>query len=125
MAVDPRIVELELALLEAPTRSDPDFLDAVLDDGMIEFGKSGYVYDKRSILTALTASKDQPAPDDSLEMTDIRTVLLAAEVVLLTYRLRPRMESAIASLRSSIWQRSDGDWRLVFHQGTPAAPAGT
>ncbi|ODA95321.1 DUF4440 domain-containing protein [Mesorhizobium sp. SEMIA 3007] len=121
MAVDPRVVELELALLKAPTRSDPGFLDAVLDDSMIEFGKSGFEYDKRSILAALTDSKEQPAPDDHLEMTDIRAVQLAPEVVLLTYRLRPRAESAVASLRSSIWKHCDGNWRLVFHQGTRAA----
>ncbi|WP_223217727.1 nuclear transport factor 2 family protein [Mesorhizobium jarvisii] len=62
MAVDPRIVELELALLKAPTRSDPRFLDAVLDDSMIEFGKSGFEYDKRSILAALTDSRNSQRP---------------------------------------------------------------
>ncbi|WP_292711822.1 DUF4440 domain-containing protein [Mesorhizobium sp.] len=118
---DPKIVELELALLRAPTRYDPDFLETVLDDGMIEFGKSGNEYDKRSILAALPASKAEPAPDDELEMTDVRTVQLAPEVVLLTYRLRPKKEKAIPSLRSSIWKRTDGHWRLVFHQGTRAA----
>ncbi|WP_137931085.1 nuclear transport factor 2 family protein [Mesorhizobium comanense] len=121
MTVDPRIVELELALLKAPTRSDPDFLDAVLDDDMIEFGKSGHEYDKRSILAALTASEDGPVPDDHLEMTNIRAVQLAPEVVLLTYRLRPKTGNAVASLRSSVWSRRDGNWRLVFHQGTRAA----
>ncbi|MDX8524987.1 DUF4440 domain-containing protein [Mesorhizobium sp. MSK_1335] len=125
MAVDPRIVELELALLKAPTRSDPDFLDAVLDDSMIEFGKSGYEYDKRSILATLTASTDEPAPNDHLEMTDIRAVQLAPEVMLPTYRLRPRAENAVASLRSSVWKHRDGDWRLVFHQGTRAASPGS
>jgi hypothetical protein len=121
MAVDPRIVELELGLLKAPTRFDPGFLEAVLDDGMIEFGKSGHEYDKRSILAALTASEDGPAPDDHLEMIDIRAVQLAPEVVLLTYRLRPKTANAVASLRSSVWTRRDGNWRLVFHQGTRAA----
>ncbi|CCV14099.1 DUF4440 domain-containing protein [Mesorhizobium sp. STM 4661] len=124
MAVDPKVVELELALLRAPTRHDPDFLEAVLDDSMIEFGKSGSEYNKRSVLEALVASKEEPAPDDQLEMTDIRTVELAPEVVLLIYRLKPRKETAIASLRSSVWKRIDGHWRLVFHQGTRATPEG-
>lgn len=115
------IVELERALLRAPTRHDPDFLETVLDHGMIEFGKSGNEYDRRSILAALSASKAEPAPDDELEMTNIRTVRLAPEAVLLTYRLRPRKEKAIPSLRSSVWKRTDGRWRLVFHQGTQAA----
>ncbi|MBN9221104.1 MAG: DUF4440 domain-containing protein [Mesorhizobium sp.] len=121
MTVDPRIVELELALLKAPTRSDPDFLDAVLDDDMIEFGKSGYEYDKQSIMAALTDTKEEPMPNDQLEMTAIRAVQLAPGVVLLTYRLQPRAENAVPSLRSSVWKRRDQDWRLVFHQGTRAA----
>ncbi|WP_244839532.1 nuclear transport factor 2 family protein [Mesorhizobium sp. 131-2-5] len=49
-------------MLKAPTRSDPRFLDAVLDDSMIEFGKSGFEYDKRSILAALTDSRNSQRP---------------------------------------------------------------
>jgi hypothetical protein len=115
------IVELERALLRAPTRHDPDFLETVLDDDMIEFGKSGNAYDKRSILAALSASRGEPTPDDILEMTDIRTIRLAPDVVLLTYRLKPRKEKAIPSLRSSVWKRGARHWRLMFHQGTRAA----
>ncbi|MDX8493164.1 nuclear transport factor 2 family protein [Mesorhizobium sp. VK22B] len=104
-AIDHEVVALELALLRAPTRHDPDFLKIVLDDDMIEFGKSGYVYDKERILEALSTSNGEPAPDDLLEMTSVRTVQLAPEVVLLIYKLRSRGGPAAPSLRSSVWRR--------------------
>lgn len=124
-AVDHEVVGLERALLRAPTRHDPGFLAGVLGDEMIEFGKSGYVYDKSRILSALTASKGEPAPDDRLEMTGIRVVQLAPEVVLLLYKLTSKDGQAVPSLRSSVWKRTDGQWRLTFHQGTIAAPETT
>jgi ribonuclease HI/glyoxylase I family protein len=119
-----RIVALELSLLEAPTRSDRHYLEQVLDDDMIEFGKSGGIYDKRSIIQALEGERSGPAPSDQLELVDAMATLLSADTVLLTYRLRPRPPAgteAVASLRSSVWKQTDGRWRLLFHQGTAAA----
>jgi len=119
-----RIVALELSLLEASTRSDRDYLEQVLDDDMVEFGKSGGIYDKRSIIQALEGERSDPAPADQLELVDAMATLLSADTVLLTYRLRPHPlvgTDAVASLRSSVWKQTDGRWRLLFHQGTAAA----
>jgi hypothetical protein len=120
-----RIAALELSLLQAPTRFDRNHLEQVLDDEMVEFGKSGKIYDKRSIVQALESEGSGPAPADYLEMVDANALLLSAETVLFTYRLRVRAQSgskAVTSLRSSIWRKNGGLWRLLFHQGT-AAPA--
>jgi len=122
ISIDHEVVALELALLKAPTRHDPDFLKTVLDDDMIEFGKSGYAYDKTRILDALSGSKGEPAPDDLLEMGGIRVVHLASDVVLLLYKLKSKGGPEVPSLRSSVWKQTGGQWRLVFHQGTIAAP---
>ena len=114
-----RIVALELSLLEAPTRSDRHYLEQVLDDDMVEFGKSGGIYDKRSIIQALEGERSGPAPADQLELVDATATLLSADAVLLTYRLRTRPlagAKAAASLRSSVWKQKDGRWRLLFHQ---------
>ena len=46
--------------------------------------------------------------------SDVRATEVAGGVVLVTYE-------AGASLRSSLWVRSDDGWRVLFHQGTPAA----
>ena len=117
------VVELELLLLRSPTRSDPAFLDRVLDDGMIEFGRSGNQYDKHSIMAALVAAPANATPSDFLDMTDVNTMQLSRNVVLLTYQLVAKPgapDSAIPSLRCSVWKRSGGAWRLIFHQGTKA-----
>ena len=119
-----RIVALELSLLEAPTRSDRHYLEQVLDDEMVEFGKSGGVYDKQSIIQALEGERSGSPPADHLELVDATAMLLSADTVLLTYRLRSRPlagTEAVASLRSSVWKQQDGRWRLLFHQGTAAA----
>jgi hypothetical protein len=115
------IEALELTLLRSPTRSDANHLEQVLDDDMIEFGKSGRVYDKRSIVQALAAETPQSARDSHV-MLDVKATMLSDDAVLLTYRLQPRnASSAAASLRSSVWRRRGGHWRLLFHQGTLAA----
>ena len=117
------VVQLELLLLRSPTRSDPAFLDRVLDDGMIEFGKSGRQYDKHSIMAALAKAPASVPPADFLDMTDVKTMQLSRNVVLLTYRLVAKPgapDSATPSLRCSVWKRNSGAWRLIFHQGTKA-----
>ena len=119
-----QIVALELSLLEVPTRSDRHYLEQVLDDEMVEFGKSGGIYDKQSIIQALEGERSGSPPADQLELVDAMATLLSADTVLLTYRLRARPlagTEALASLRSSVWKQQDGRWRLLFHQGTAAA----
>jgi hypothetical protein len=32
-----------------------------------------------------------------------------------------RGDIVLRSLRSSLWRREDGMWRMAFHQGTPCA----
>jgi hypothetical protein len=118
-----RIAALELSLLQTPTRSDRAYLEQVLDNDMVEFGKSGTIYDKRSIIQALEGERSDAAPADHLEIVDAKAVLLSADTVLFTYRLQIRLGSAaeaVASLRSSVWKKADGVWRLLFHQGTAA-----
>jgi hypothetical protein len=82
----------------------------LLDDGFREFGSSGRVWDRASILAAL-AVDDTPAPD----VGDVAGTALGPDVVLVTYRSTGPDRS---TLRSSVWRRRDGHWRLVFHQGT-------
>lgn len=120
--VERQIVGLERALLAPETRHSTEWLDGVLADAMIEFGKSGKVYDKAALIAGLVA--EPPSPIMRFEIVDAHATVLAAEVVLLTYRLEPIVQDAdtpVASLRSSIWRREAGNWRMVFHQGTAIA----
>ena len=44
---------------------------------------------------------------------------LAPDLGLVTYRVTRNGNPDTHSLRSLIWRRTDGHWRLLFHQGTP------
>lgn len=116
------LVSLERALLDPTTRYDAGWLDAVLDDAMVEFGKSGRIYDKPAITAALSAEKRQPAP--AFRLTRPVLTMLGPDAALLTYRLDPLQghgdTGAVPSLRSSVWRRSQKGWQLLFHQGTAA-----
>jgi hypothetical protein len=115
------ILALEKDLLRAPLRHDQSFLDNVLADEFVEFGKSERSFNKAAVIAALR--DEGGTPTVTLAMDNIQTLRLSADVILLTYALNPahKETAAIPSLRSSIWTRRNKNWQLVFHQGTPAA----
>ena len=104
------VIRLEKFLLDPALRASSDDVRALLHPDFVEFGASGQVWDRESIVAAL--SSDPAVSGDS---TDLSAVLLADDVVLLTYRITGER----GSLRSSVWVRGRaGGWRLRFHQGT-------
>jgi hypothetical protein len=101
----------EQSLLDPETRRDPALVSALLSKDFQEFGASGRVWSREQILELLaTESYDPPT------MEDFKCHCLAEEVVLVTYRTVRKGESA--ALRSSIWIKEAGVWRIRFHQGT-------
>ena len=109
------ICGLELRLLDPRTRRSRADLEALLADDFVEFGSSGRVFDRESIIAAF-ASETSIA----FEVADFRAVALAPDVVLATYRAIARgVLSSRDSLRSSVWVRRADRWQMIFHQGTP------
>src|SRR4051812_44889374 len=100
----------ELALLEPEVRRDPERVRAFLHPDFVEFGASGRVWDRESIGTVTSGV------DERITASGLVPCRLAHDVVLLTYRSHATGRQA---LRSSTWVRVDGDWLLLFHQGTP------
>ena len=86
----------------------------LLDDDFVEFGASGAVWDEASDLAAMAGLAS--AEGDGIACADVRGVRLADDVVHVTYTAAWR---GVVSGRSSVWRRTDGGWRLYFHQGTP------
>lgn len=107
-----RVVERELALLDPAVRSDPERVRAFLHPDFTEFGASGRVWDRSSI-AEVTSGVDEP-----ITATERTSRWLGPDAVLLTYRSHAGERHA---LRSSTWIRHDGEWLLLFHQGTPCA----
>ena len=106
----------EEALLDPAVRSDRTRVAELLAADFVEFGSSGHIWRRDEILDLLAG--ETPAP---IHMMDFACALLAEDVALVTYRAsrtEARTGVQISSLRSSIWTKRSGGWRLRFHQGT-------
>jgi hypothetical protein len=108
---------LEQSLLDSAVRRDAERLRQLLSDDFLEFGSSGRVWTRKSIIDMLaTESNFFPPAIEEFECT-----FLSEKVVLVTYRtVRTDAKTGehLCSLRSSVWTRQDGEWRMRFHQGT-------
>lgn len=113
------ILDLETLLHRPEVRRSRIHVERLLAPEFVEFGRSGRVYDRQSVVEALVAEAANPG--DTLPMVmDAACHLLAEGCVLLIYRSsRISAGSSIETLRSSVWKHIDGGWRMVFHQGTP------
>jgi hypothetical protein len=106
------VIGCEMRLLDPRVRAPAGEVAALLDDDFREFGASGRVWDKASVVDAVTA-----VPGAAASVSDRAAVRLAPGVVLLTYSVT---QAGRRSLRSSVWRRAaaGGGWRVLFHQGT-------
>lgn len=105
-----QVIGREMRLLDPRVRASAESVSALLHEDFREFGASGRTWDRDSIVPAVSAN-----PGPAVTVGDMRAVRLAPDVVLLTYQVtRP----GGLSMRSSVWRRDEGGWRLYFHQGT-------
>ena len=118
-AVVAEVIALERALLTREARSSATALDALLDPEFTETGASGRLWTRAEILAEMPASSPRPDRIADHAMAGRR---LAADVVMLTFETEHQGRRA---RRVSLWRRSSGRWRLLYHQGTlvPPAPA--
>jgi hypothetical protein len=106
----------EEALLDPLVRRDRARVAELLAEDFREFGSSGRVWTGGEILELL-ATEDYRAP----AMEDFHCDSIGEGVALVTYRtVRMDAESGLRSavLRSSLWTKKSGAWRVRFHQGT-------
>jgi ribonuclease HI len=107
------VARLERELLEPGVRSDASRLAELLHPSFEEIGRSGRVWGRDARISELA---DEDSPAGELDVLGVDRV--APEALLLTTRT---VDARGATLRSSLWVRSSGRWRLRFHQGTPEA----
>jgi hypothetical protein len=117
--IELQLQELELSLLQPIVRKS-ERLAEFLAEGFVEFGSSGRTFNKEQVIAGLRAEAITP----ELTATQVKVQLLAPLVALVTYRVHRHSEPPVHTLRSSIWQQqAEGQWQMVFHQGTlTAAP---
>ena len=111
------LMALEIALLTPEVRASAERLDELLADDFIEFGSSGRIFDKASVIALLT-SEDT---GESGTVSDFRLLTGGEDTALVTYTCEVRDADGKlrrTSLRSSAWRRQNGRWQMFFHQGT-------
>ena len=107
---------LELQLMDPAIRRDRTRVDSLLTADFVEFGSSGRGWTKESILELLATEAFTPTHAEEFAFRS-----LGNDVVLVTYRtVRTDATTQSVTLRSSIWVRESGNWRMCFHQGTRA-----
>jgi glyoxylase I family protein len=106
------LLELESMHLKPEVRRSPADIERLLAPGFVEFGSSGRVHSRASVLEAL---RTEAPVERRIEDYSVRE--LGEGVALATYRVV--RAGGAASLRCSLWRREGSQWRLEFHQGTP------
>jgi len=113
------LLALEHELLSSQVRASHARLDELLAPAFVEFGSSGRIYDKQSMIHALT----QAASMEDYQVVDFTVVTESEDTALVTYSCKIRSaggDLVRTSNRSSLWKLLDGRWQMVFHQGTRA-----
>lgn len=109
--------ELEKSLLDPAVRRNRARLLGILAEDFLEFGSSGRVWTRKTIIDLLAKETAFVPP----EIEDFHCAILAPELALVTYRTVRNDEKSgerLESLRSSIWTCATGEWKMRFHQGT-------
>ena len=113
------VQSLETYLLKPEVRASRTDLNELLSDDFIEFGASGRVWNKKTIIASLVvASGDE---DIIIEADNFCTKQITSDTILLTYKCYRKDcggEVLRTTLRSSIWRLNNEEWQLYFHQGT-------
>jgi hypothetical protein len=105
------LLGLEKHLMDPAVRKDRAQVSALLAEDFREFGSSGRHWSREAILDLLATEPVQPAP--AVEGFEFQ--FIGPGTALVTYRtVRPQQ----STLRSSIWQRTESGWQILFHQGT-------
>lgn len=107
------VIAAELRLLEPETRRNGDAVRELLHPDFREFGQSGRTWDRNSVVDTISGSTEP------IRAEGIRSTRLGPDAILLTYTART---SGSASLRTSIWVRSDETWLVLHAHGTTTSP---
>lgn len=101
--------------LHAARRNDRKWLEQILHHDFREITRSGVLVDREETIDSLSSEEDV----STIISSDFQLTIIADNLAILHYRtFNP--DGSRASLRSSLWKCSgNGQWRLVFHQGTP------
>ena len=112
------ITKLEESLWIAESRYDDEYMDSIFADEFIEIGRSGKVYSRGEMFFGGYNGEEINC---EIPLQKFRIQLINLESVVVTYCSKLLRGGVRENAnRSSIWRRTEGgNWKLVFHQGTP------
>jgi hypothetical protein len=93
------------------TRAD---FEKITDPSFWEVGASGKRYSRDYVLHTLDIRPKDPT-EASWVTRDFHCREIAADNYLLTYTL---LQGSRITRRATLWRRTAGGWRILFHQGT-------
>lgn len=107
-----KIYALEISLLDPQVRKNIKELDRLIANNFYEIGASGKVYDKNNVLARLPLEQNDEILGEVIdfEIDNITEYLIRANYILEEKTRRTR--------RTSIWQRQNDNYQMIFHQGT-------
>lgn len=112
-AIDPEVATvlgLQRQLLDPAVRANPARLAELLHPDYTEYSAAGRIRTRNRLLSL---PDQEPG---SIRLESMGASRLGPDAVLLRWRARSPLGD---ELRSSVWVRRGGDWRLLFGQGTP------
>ena len=108
------LLKLEMSLWIEETRNNREFLDKILHNDFLEYGKSGRVFNKEDILNNTSDEINAVFPFKNMNIKDI-----GEKTYLITYLAATKVKNKIIkSNRSSIWIGDSDNIQMIFHQGT-------
>ena len=109
--IEEKIIENELKLLDTNIRNNKVELKKLLSEKFIEYGSSGSIYTYNETINSLSNVDNEI----KFKMIKIETKRLSENIILVLYTIEI---DNIVSNRSSIWQKENDEWKIIFHQGT-------
>lgn len=98
-------------------RNDREWLEQVLDEKFQEITRSGLLVDRKETIDALLNEDNSPI----IHSSEFSLIRVRDNFAILYYKTF-NSDGSNVSLRSSYWEISvNGQWKLVFHQGTPVS----
>ena len=101
--------------------STPGGFDRMLAPDYWEIGASGRRYSRAFVLDMLSRIPPVDAAVEGWQVSQGACRRLGPDAFLLTYTLH---QGARRTRRSTFWRRQNGDWTVLFHQGTIIAAEG-
>ena len=117
MGLEKQLIDIERKLW---TNDAAFYKKSLIEDALLVFAETG-VIGRGTAVDAILTENAEGRRWAEVEFDEVRSLRLADEVALLTYRVAARWEHEQAknsALASSVYVKRGGAWKLAFHQQT-------